>query len=312
MNANLFAILVAAFAVLLTLSIAAALLLLVYSRSERRMQRRLEGSEAAVDEGFGGNRPVLESIARQGKAIEEMMSAQGETARLLIQAGWRDSQSRMGYYAFQAITPVVLVGLTVLAGLTVKNKLFSPPGIYIVLFGALALGILIPIRVLRSVAGARRKRIQREVPLFVHLLVLLYDAGLSTRQAFSNLVKEGGNVLPELGREVRLVLLQIEAGGDTSETLRNLGDALEVGDLTTILGVLRQVDRYGGEIREPLLDSLKVIEERRGLDMREQVNLTSGRMTLVMVLFFFPALLIFSAGPAVTAFVKAFSGAAHQ
>jgi tight adherence protein C len=166
--------------------------------------------------------------------------------------------------------------------------------------------------VLRSVAGSRRKRIQAEVPLFVHLLVLLYDAGLSTRQAFSNLVKEGGNVLPELGREVRLVLLQIEAGGDTSEVLRNLGDTLEVGDLTTILGVLRQVDRYGGEIREPLLDSLKVIEERRGLDMREQVNLTSGRMTLVMVVFFFPALLIFSAGPAVTAFIKAFSSATHQ
>ncbi len=78
-----------------------------------------------------------------------------------------------------------------------------------------------------------------------------------------------------------------------------------MGDLTTILGVLRQVDRYGGEIREPLLDSLAVIEERRGLDMREKVGIISGRMTLVMVLFFFPALLIFSAGPAVMSFLHA-------
>jgi tight adherence protein C len=312
MSPNVFALLVAAFAVFVLLGIGTLVVLLYYSRSERRIQRRLEGSDAAPEENFGGNRPVLESIARQGKNIEEMMAAQGETSRLLIQAGWRDAQARMGYYAFQAVTPVVLVGLTVLAGLTIKNKIFDPPALYIVLFAALAVGILIPIRVLRSVAAARRKRIQREVPLFVHLLVLLYDAGLSTRQAFSNLVKEGGNVLPELGREVSLVLRQIEAGGDTSEVLRNLADTLEVGDLTTILGVLRQVDRYGGEIREPLLDSLKVIEERRGLDMREQVNLTSGRMTLVMVVFFFPALLIFSAGPAVTAFIKAFGGAAHQ
>jgi tight adherence protein C len=309
---SLFPLLVAVCAVLVVLALAALVFLVYFSSSERRIQRRLEGSDAPAEEGFGGNRPVLEGIARQGKAIEEMMATQGETQRLLIQAGWRDTQSRMGYYAFQALTPVVLVGLTILAGITIKNKLFDPPLLYVVIFAALAIGILIPIRVLRSVAGARRKRIQREVPLFVHLLVLLYDAGLSTRQAFSNLVKEGGNVLPELGREVRLVLLQIEAGGDTSEVLRNLGDALEVGDLTTILGVLRQVDRYGGEIREPLLDSLKVIEERRGLDMREQVNITSGRMTLVMVLFFFPALLIFSAGPAVSAFIKAFGGAAHQ
>jgi tight adherence protein C len=215
----------------------------------------------------------------------------------------------MVYYAFQAILPLVLAGLAIAAGFSIKSKLFDPPIIYVVVFGAFILGILIPLRVLRMFANARRKRIQREVPLFVHLLVLLFDAGLSTRQAFANLVREGGGVLPELGGEIQLVLRQIEAGGDTSDTLRHLSDTLEVGDLTTILGVLRQVDRYGGEIREPLLDTLKVIEERRGLDMREKVNVTSGRMTLVMVLFFFPALLIFSAGPAVTSFIHAFSSA---
>ncbi len=146
----------------------------------------------------------------------------------------------------------------------------------------------------------------------MHLLVLLFDAGLSTRQAFSNLVREGGGVLPELGGEVQLAMRQIEAGADISEVLRHLGEVLEVGDLTTILGVLRQVDRYGGEIREPLLDSLAVIEERRGLDMREKVGIISGRMTVVMVMFFFPALMIFSAGPAVMSFVHAFSGAAGK
>ena len=43
--------------------------------------------------------------------------------------------------------------------------------------------------------------------------------------------------------------------------------------------------------------------------MREKVGIISGRMTLVMVLFFFPALLIFSAGPAVMSFVHAFGAA---
>ncbi len=310
MSANTFATVVAGSIFFGFLTIAALIVLVFYSRSERHLQRRLDNSSSnvAVADDFDGDRPLLEGMARQGKAIEKLMETQGETGRLLIQAGWRDTQSRLVYYAFQAITPVVLVGLAIAAGFSVKSKLFDPPYIYVVLFGALALGILIPIRVLRIFAGARRKKIQREVPLFVHLLVLLFDAGLSTRQAFANLVREGGGVLPELGGEVRLVLRQIEAGGDSSEVLRHLGDALEVGDLTTILGVLRQVDRYGGEIREPLLDSLAVIEERRGLDMREKVNLTSGRMTVVMVLFFFPALLIFSAGPAVVSFLHAFSG----
>lgn len=310
MNASTFATVVAGSIFFGLLTVAALVALVFYSRSERRMQRRLDNSsDVALADDFEGDRPLLEGMARQGKAIEKLMETQSETGRLLLQAGWRDSQARMAYYAFQAITPVVLVGLAVVGGFTIKSKLFDPPFLYVTLFGAVALGILIPLRVLRMFANARRKRIQREVPLFVHLLVLLFDAGLSTRQAFANLVREGGGVLPELGREVQLVLRQIEAGGDASDTLRHLGDVLEVGDLTSILGVLRQVDRYGGEIREPLLDTLAVIEERHGLDMRELVSVTSGRMTMVMVLFFFPALLIFSAGPAVMSFMHAFSGA---
>jgi len=313
MSASTFAAIVAGSTFFGFLTIAALIALVFYSRSERRMQRRLDsGSDIAVANDFDGDRPLLEGMARQGKAIEKLMETQGETGRLLIQAGWRDSQSRLAYYAFQAVTPLVLVGMAIAAGISIKSKLFDPPFIYIVVFAALALGVLIPIRVLRIFAGARRKRIKREVPLFVHLLVLLFDAGLSTRQALANLVREGGGVLPELGGEIQLVLRQIEAGGDSSEVLRHLGDVLEVGDLTTILGVLRQVDRYGGEIREPLLDSLAVIEERRGLDMREKVGLTSGRMTVVMVLFFFPALLIFSAGPAVIAFLHAFGSVAPK
>ena len=309
MTANTFATIVAGAIFFGLLTIAALVALVFYSSSERRMQRRLDSSpDVAVADDFEGNNPLLQGVARQGKAIEKLMETQGETGRLLIQAGWRDTRSRLAYYAFQAITPVALIGLTVVAGFSVKSKLFDPPFLYVMIFAALALGILIPLRVLRMFANARRRRIQREVPLFVHLLVLLFDAGLSTRQAFTNLVREGRGVLPELGGEIQLALRQIEAGGDASEVLRHLGEMMEVGDLTTILGVLRQVDRYGGEIREPLLDTLKVIEERHGLDMREKVGLISGRMTVVMVLFFFPALLIFSAGPAVIAFLHAFKG----
>ncbi|MGH8562494.1 MAG: type II secretion system F family protein, partial [Nevskiales bacterium] len=72
-----------------------------------------------------------------------------------------------------------------------------------------------------------------------------------------------------------------------------------------VLGVLRQVERYGGEVREPLLSALAVMEERRSLDLRERVNLLAGRMTVVMVLFFFPALMLCVAGPAFSSIFRA-------
>jgi len=174
----------------------------------------------------------------------------------------------------------------------------------LLIFAGGALSFLVPRWVLRGAAERRCNRIKLEIPLFIHLLVLLFEAGLSSRQAFASLIREGRGVLPELGREFELVLRQLEAGADTGEVLKNLGDAMAVGDLTTVLGVLRQVDRYGGEVREPLLETLKILEERRGLDLREKVNILSGRMTVVMVLFFFPALLIFVAGPAFVSILK--------
>jgi tight adherence protein C len=105
------------------------------------------------------------------------------------------------------------------------------------------------------------------------------------------------------------VLRQVEAGAEISDVLTRTADALDVPDLTTVLSLLRQVERYGGEVKEPLLDTLQVIEDRREMELREKVNLISGKMTVVMVLFFFPALLIFVAGPAYVSLMGALGGA---
>jgi tight adherence protein C len=314
MNATVFALVAAAAVFAAVLALAVFVVQAFLSRERRQIQRRLaEETAAAADEfGAAGERPVLQELARRGQALGQLLDTQGETNRLFVQAGWRDAQSRLLFYVMQALVPLVLLGLVFLGWLFGEGKLFRVPLVFMMALLAVLAGMLIPIRVLRALAKARQRRIQNEVPLFVHMLVMLFDAGLSTRQAFSNLVREGSGVLPELGGEVQLALRQIEAGADSAEVLRNLGEALEVGDLNTILGVLRQIDRYGGEIREPLLDALKVIEERMALDLREKVNLMSGRMNVIMVAFFFPALLMFVAGPAFTAIIKAFAGLAKQ
>lgn len=248
--------------------------------------------------------PLFASLARGGKKLETWVDSDGEAARLLLQAGWRSPQARLLWYGFQMLLPVLLASSVLLYWFTSTSPQRAVMTLMLA-FVAAAFAFLIPRWVLRGAAAKRQARIKREVPLFIHLLALLFDAGLSTRQAFASMVREGRGVLPELGREFEMVLRQLEAGAETSETLKGLGDMLGVEDLSSVLAVLRQVDRYGGEIRQPLLEILSVLEERRSLDMRERVNLISGRMTVIMVMFFFPALLIFIAGPAFSAIIRA-------
>lgn len=311
MSPTLFAALVALAVLLFTLGLFAAGVWMLRARTEARVQRRLSPGAIVKDEfADEDSRPLLQSMARGGKKMESWVDSEGESARLLVQAGWRSAGSRMFWYAFQAVLPIVMAATVLL------YWLFGPAEEKLLLtlmlgFIAAALSFLLPRWVLRGVAAGRQKRMKREVPLLIHLMVMLFDAGLSTRQALASLIREGAGVLPELGKEFELAMRQLEAGGDTADVLKNMGDVLAVEDLTSVLGVLRQVDRYGGEIRQPLMEILSVLEERRTLDARERVNLISGRMTVVMVLFFFPALLIFVAGPAFSGILKALTQVAE-
>lgn len=298
-----FALLIAAALLVGLFGLALTAYLMTHARSQSRLSQRLQETGVALDDEAATAGWML-GVAERGRTLERWMDSEGEAARLLLQAGWRAPNTRTIWYALQVSLPVVVPPLVLVLSSVVAPE--TKPAV-IFLYGVMAfiLAMLAPRWLLRRVAETRRHRIQREVPLFIHLLVLLFEAGLSTRQAFASLVREGRGVLPELGGEFELVLRQLDAGGDTAETLRGLAETLQVADLTSTLSVLRQMDRYGGEVREPLLDALAVLEERNSLDLREHVNRMSGRMTVVMVLFFFPALLVFVAGPAFISILKA-------
>lgn len=305
MSPGLFAALVAAGIALFGAAVLSLIYLYVQSRETAQLRRRMDpggGRGGEFAESGGGD--VMQTLATQGKKLEALVDTENEAARLLVQAGWRSARQRLLYYASQFLMPFVMLIPIAFLWLFGPEKLTQPQLMVLWSLGAVMLGLLLPKLYLRSVAAGRVRKMKAEVPMFIHLLVLLFESGLSTRQAFASLVREGSGVLPQLGSEFERLLRQLEAGGETGELLDNLAKSIDLEDLTNVLALLRQVDRYGGEVREPLLETLQVIEERRTLDMRELVNLMSGRMTVVMVLFFFPALLIFVAGPAFVSIIK--------
>lgn len=305
MSPNAFGALIAATILICLIGIGTLVVLGLRARGSLQLQRRLsperdDGERTDAD----GGRSLLSSVARGGRKLEGMVDTEGESARLLLQADLRSAEHRLAWYVFQGLLPI-LIGAAVLSywmfGETQQNR-----SVVIMLsLTAVVFAFLMPRWILRALAAARQARIKAEVPMLIHLLALLFEAGLSTRQALASLIREGRGVLPEIGREFELAIRQIEAGADTAVVLKGLSESMAVDDFSTVLSVLRQVDRYGGEIREPLLETLEVLEQRRSLDLREHVNLLSGRMTVVMVLFFFPALLVFVAGPAFLALIRA-------
>lgn len=252
-----------------------------------------------------GRSAVWGRIAQHGRQVDKLFDENGETERLLHQAGFRTPTERMPYFVVQVLLPIatIVVGaiLYTFGHIGEEGEGQGLLGGFIVVI----MGMLAPRWWLRGRARKRQAALRSEVPMLIHLLALLFDAGLSLRQALATLTSEGDLVLPESARELGVILRQLETGADVAEVIRSTTQALEVTEVASVLSVLQQVDRYGGELRAPLMDALELVEKRRELTMREKVSAMAGKMTVVMVLFFFPALLIFVAGPAFMAIMSA-------
>lgn len=276
----------------------------VQASRRRRVARRLASASAS---GSSETRQQwFQRVAAQGQRFDSLIEDPEETTILFAQAGWSGSRSRAVFYGVQLLLPV----LALIAAIPFWFVLVGQLG---VLFTVMALVVLVlaaavlPRMALRNAAKNRRERIRAETPLFINLIVLLFEAGLNTRQALTSLVRDGAKTLPEIAQELRPVLRQVEAGAELTTLLRHMGKTLAVQDLDSVLAVLRQVERYGGEIREPLTEALETIEERRTMEIRETVNVLSGKMTVVLVACFFPALLVFIVGPAFMSISSALS-----
>ena len=298
------ALIFAVAAVMLALAVFLGIWWLLSTRENQRVSRRITTDVVAADDDAGVDR-WWQLFAEPGRYVDRWFDENGETEKLLAQAGLRLGAQRAAYFAAQALLP--LFGVAVIVFGVMLGRLSGFMG-FVYGFIIVAVSLLAPRYWLKSRGRARQRRIKGEIAMFIHLLALLFDAGLSLRQALGSLVREGGSVLPALGVEVRQVLRQLEAGADPGDALQAMGRGLDIPELSAVLGVLRQVDRFGGELREPLMDALSVVEERRQLALREKVNALSGKMTVVMVLFFFPALLIFVAGPAFLSVLQALGG----
>lgn len=312
MNAATFQYLIGASVALLigSLSLFGLLWLSARRRSHARQQllgRIEESGLMDVGAGMPGIGGLLGRIGTHRLQKRGAAELDAEVPLLLARAGLRRREFLAVFYGAQALLPAVGMGVVALLwllwpGAGLGMRLFAA------LFIAFAVGYLAPKYVLHGLARARQKKIAEQVPVFVHLLRILFDAGLSLDQSLLVIATENRDVLPELSQELRLVIRQIGSGADRAEALSEMAKAMDEQALNDMVALMRQIDRYGGAIQEPLANFSRLLEEKRRTDLHEKVSRLSAKMTIVMVVFLFPALLAFLGGPGFIAIIRALTG----
>ena len=96
-----------------------------------------------------------------------------------------------------------------------------------------------------------------------------------------------------------MVNLEILAGLDREQALRNLAERTGVEDLSTLCAILIQAERFGTSIATALRVQSDTLRTNRRQKLEEKAAQTPVKLIFPLLLFIFPALMVVILGPAV-------------
>ncbi len=273
--------------------------LLVERRRVRQINQRLQG-QTLRENRFGSWLRAVGS-SRFG---QRSVSIDSETQTLLNRLGWRRASERSLYAACQIGTPLLTLGLAIF----LQQVFFPQAGNgWIVPMLATGGGYLLPKRVLAYAAARRQRTLAVEISTFIPLLRILFESGMAVEQALRVLSSEAQKLLPELTSELRLILARVDSGLELGQELHKAAVMLAVDEFSDTCVILEQLIHQGGGAMKSLLALKQLLDDRRLTRLQEYISKMSAKMSVVMMLFLFPALLIVLAGPGFTAIARAFA-----
>ncbi len=278
--------------VLLLAVVAVPVVMRQMGQEKRLVEKRLSLSHSGSDDAKLLSSRFADLFNDQDR-IRKHLEKDSELGLAVWRAGYRTSRERAMVFGGLVVMPLVIgIGVAVwvlLKGLDQQSLMMAAM--------IAILGLLAPKKIVLSRAQARMRRVDDELSLFMQMLRILFDSGLAVEQALRVLVQDGGGVLPEMKFELDPVLRRAEQGLDLENELSVAAAALADPGFTDVMVVLRQMLKQGGSARASLAKMIEVMDSRRLTEMQEKVSKLSAKMTVVMVVFFFPALLILLAGP---------------
>jgi tight adherence protein C len=238
---------------------------------------------------------MLAFLKRVGDKAPHSTKELGSLRVRLVQAGYRRHEALTIFFGIRVVFAVALFSLF-------SSSLVLRPNMTLAL-GGLGFGYVLPGMLLARMAKRRAHRIRLSLADALDLLVVSVEAGLGLDQALSRVGSELEFAYPELSDELRLINLELRAGKPRAEALRNLADRTGVDDLSALVTMLIQTDKFGTSVAQSLRVYSETLRTKRRQRAEEAAAKTGVKMVFPLVLCIFPAIWIVTIGPAAIRFV---------
>jgi tight adherence protein C len=262
------------------------------------------GSRVEALSVYGFPQPDLAEGKRSDRPIEGLAQRVGDLiareTSLVSEEGLRQELVSAGIYR---MSPRVLLGYRVIAAVGIPALILwagsgsgSPALIGVSAAAAAVLGWMAPLTLVRRRAHLRNKKINREVPEFIDLLVVTVEAG----QGLAGAIRiAGGRLHGPLGDEVRLAVQEQAMGLSAHDALMNMVERSDTPALRSFVRSVVQGESLGVSIGEILRAVAVDMRKRRRQAAEEQAQKAPVKMLFPLAFFIFPSMFIVLLGPSV-------------
>ncbi len=279
---------------------------LAYERSKRRerIRQRLTVSWEIRKTGFKERfLNVLAGLGRYGVPKKEKESLRVRND--LLHGGFHGDKTLFHYYGARlllGLVPVILFPMLLAAAgrLDQRHILYTP---FLV-----ALGYYLPRIFVQRAKTVQRRRIFRELPDTIDLLVIGLEAGLSLDAALLRVSREMRNMAPTVSREFDRYLLESQGGIPRNDALLNIKKRSPAEGLRAVVDVLLQSVKFGTDMGAALRAYAESMRHQRVILAQEKAAKVAPKLTIPMILFILPALIIVILGPGAIRLLERVSG----
>ncbi len=274
-----------------------ALALMFMPSKAGAIDRRLEELMLAPD--AEERKPRLQSLValfkRIGEKVPRSPKEMGTLRLRLTQAGYRREEALTIFFGIRVLFALGLF-------MFFSTSIVAKPNMTMALAG-LGAGYVLPGMLLARLAKRRAHKIQLSLADALDLLVVSVEAGLGLDQAMTRVGTELAFAYPDLSDELKLINLELRAGKPRAEALRNLADRTGVDDLSSLVTMLIQTDKFGTSVAQSLRVYSETLRTKRRQRAEEAAAKTGVKMVFPLVFCIFPAVWIVTIGPAAIRFM---------
>jgi len=268
----------------------------------QRVERRLAGSsnlEFDPVTGFDDRRKANRNLLTQLGSKLTLPDAK-EITRLrfmLAQAGYYENTAVKSFLAARVICLFIPQFFLLIFWGLISAKITVSGTVVLAMFIAL-IGLMLPNWYVRWRISKRTDACRRGFPDMMDLMVACVEAGLGLDATLMRVSHELGGRYPALKINLDIMNLELRAGRNRHEAMVNFADRLNLEEARALAVMLKQAEEMGSSVGKALRTFSDDMRHKRMMRAEEKAMALSAKLTVPLILFIFPTIMVMLLLPA--------------